>query len=79
MPGSYSVFVFTQSLTKGQRNGITNSIELSLGVLVHTTAAATGLSIIIQKSAIAFFVVKGFGAVYLFYLAYKAMKEKKQS
>jgi len=77
MPGPDNIFVLTESLTKGQRNGIAISIGLSLGVLVHTIAAATGLSIIIQKSAIAFSTLKYFGAAYLFYLAYQAMKEKK--
>ena len=77
MPGPDNIFVLTESLTKGQRNGIAISIGLSLGVLIHTIAAATGLSIIIQKSAIAFSIIKYFGAAYLFYLAFRALKEKK--
>ena len=77
MPGPDNIFVLTESLTKGQRNGIAISIGLSLGVLVHTIAAATGLSIIVQKSAIAFSIIKYFGAAYLFYLAYQAIKENK--
>jgi len=77
MPGPDNIFVLTESITKGQRNGIAISIGLSFGVLMHTIAAATGLSIIIQKSAMAFSVLKYFGAAYLFYLAYKAIKEKK--
>jgi threonine/homoserine/homoserine lactone efflux protein len=77
MPGPDNIFVLTESVTKGQRDGIAISIGLSLGVLIHTTAAATGLSIIIQESATAFSVIKYFGATYLFYLAYQAMKEKK--
>ena len=77
MPGPDNIFVLTESLTKGQRNGIAISIGLCLGVLVHTIAAATGLSIIIQKSAIAFSFIKYFGAAYLLYLAFKAIKEKK--
>ena len=77
MPGPDNIFVLTESLTKGQRNGIAISAGLSLGVLIHTIAAATGLSIIIQESAMAFSLIKYFGAVYLFYLAYKAIKEKK--
>ena len=77
LPGPDNIFVLTESLTKGQRNGITISIGLSLGVLVHTIAAATGLSIIVQKSAIAFSIIKYFGAAYLFYLAYQAIKENK--
>lgn len=77
MPGPDNIFVLTESLTKGQRNGIAISLGLGSGVLVHTLAAATGLSIIIQQSAIAFSVIKYVGAAYLLYLAYMSMKEKK--
>jgi len=77
MPGPDNIFVLTESLTKGHRNGIAISLGLGFGVLVHTIAAATGLSIIIQKSAIAFCIIKYLGALYLFYLAYQAYKEKK--
>jgi len=77
MPGPDNIFVLTESITKGQRNGVLISIGLSLGVLVHTLAATTGLSIIIKESAFAFSIIKYFGAVYLFYLAYKTFKEKK--
>lgn len=76
MPGPDNIFVLTESLTKGQRNGIAISIGLCSGVLVHTLAAATGLSIIIQKSALAFSVIKYLGALYLFYLAFKAYQDK---
>ena len=77
MPGPDNIFVLTESLTKGQRNGIAISVGLACGVLVHTIAAATGLSIIIQKSVIAFSIIKYLGALYLFYLAYQAYNEKK--
>ncbi|BDS12422.1 LysE family translocator [Aureispira anguillae] len=76
MPGPDNLFVLTESLTKGQKNGIAISIGLSLGVLVHTLAAATGVSIIIQQSALAFSVLKYLGAAYLFYLAFMAIREK---
>ncbi|MEE9430961.1 MAG: LysE family translocator [Melioribacteraceae bacterium] len=77
MPGPDNIFVLTESLTKGHKNGITISIGLCLGVLVHTLAAATGLSIIIQQSALVFSIIKYLGAAYLFYLAYVSIKEKK--
>ena len=76
MPGPDNVFVLTESLTKGRKTGIAISFGLATGVLVHTLAAATGLSIIIQKSAIAFSVIKYIGAAYLFYLAIMAIKDK---
>lgn len=77
MPGPDNIFVLTESITKGKNNGIAISFGMSLGVLVHTTAAATGLSIIIQKSAMAFSIIKLVGAAYLFYLAFLSFNEKK--
>jgi threonine/homoserine/homoserine lactone efflux protein len=78
MPGPDNIFVLTESLIQGRKNGMRISLGLSLGVLVHTIAAATGLSIIIQQSAIAFSVIKYIGAFYLFYLAFRALKERKE-
>ena len=77
MPGPDNIFVLTESITKGHRNGIAVSIGLAIGILTHTLAAATGLSIIIQKSAFVFSIIKYLGAAYLLYLAYQALKEKK--
>ncbi|AFM06003.1 putative threonine efflux protein [Bernardetia litoralis DSM 6794] len=77
MPGSDNLFVLTESLTKGQKDGIFISLGLSLGVFVHTFAAATGLSIVIQKSTLAFSILKYLGAAYLFYLAFMSFKEQK--
>lgn len=77
MPGPDNIFVLTESLTKGRKNGLAVSCGLASGIIVHTLAAATGLSIIIQKSALAFSVVKYIGAAYLIYLAYKSAKEGK--
>lgn len=76
MPGPDNIFVLTESITKGQKNGIAISIGLCTGVLIHTLAAATGLSIVIQKSALAFSIIKYLGAAYLFYLAFMSTKEK---
>ena len=77
MPGPDNIFVLTESITKGYKNGMAISIGLALGVLIHTLAAATGLSIIIQKSAMLFSVIKYLGAAYLFYLAFISIKGKK--
>jgi len=77
MPGPDNIFVLTESLTKGHRNGIAISTGLASGILIHTLAAATGLSIIIQKSAIAFSIIKYLGSCYLLYLAFKAIKDKR--
>lgn len=77
MPGPDNIFVLTESLTRGSKTGISISVGLASGILIHTVAAATGLSIIIQKSAVAFSVIKYLGAGYLLFLAYKAAQEKR--
>ena len=76
MPGPDNIFVLTESLTKGHKQGLAISVGLVSGVLVHTAASATGLSLILQQSAIAFQFVKYLGAGYLFYLTYQAIGEK---
>ncbi|MFK8103818.1 MAG: LysE family translocator [Saprospiraceae bacterium] len=78
MPGPDNIMVLTESITKGKRNGVALSVGLSSGVLIHTMAAATGLSLILQSSSLAFQVVKYLGAAYLFYLAYQSWKEQPQ-
>jgi len=79
MPGPDNLFVLTESITKGGKFGVAPSCGLSSGVLIHTLAAATGLSLVLQNSATAFSLIKYAGAFYLFYLAYLALKEKRES
>ncbi len=75
MPGPDNIFVLTESVSKGQRNGIGVAIGLGCGVLVHTTIAATGLAFVIQQSETVFSLIKYLGAGYLFYLAYQSFLE----
>lgn len=74
MPGPDNILVITESLTKSSKNGIALALGMNSGVLVHTIAAATGISLILQQSDIAYTVIKTMGALYLLYLAYKEFK-----
>lgn len=76
MPGPDNIFVLTESLTKGSKNGLAIALGLSSGVLIHTLAAALGLSVIIQQSELVFTIIKFFGVAYLLYLAWLSYKEK---
>lgn len=76
MPGPDNIYVLSESLSRGAKTGILISIGLVSGVLVHTALAATGLSILIFNSTIAFRIVSYLGGAYLIYLAYLASKEK---
>ncbi|MDM3870411.1 LysE family translocator [Porticoccus sp. W117] len=73
-PGPDLVFLATQSIGNGPRAGFATAMGLSAGNLVHTLAAALGVSVIFQTSAAAFTALKIAGAVYLLYLAYKAFR-----
>ena len=75
-PGPDMIYVITRGMTHGQRAGILSAIGVICGILVHTTAAALGLTIIFQTSAIAFLIIKYLGAIYLIYLGIKAWRDK---
>ena len=79
MPGPDNIFVLTESLVTGKRNGIYITIGLCLGNIFHTLAAATGLSLILSQSPVAFAVIKYAGAAYLFSLAVMAAKDQPMS
>ena len=76
MPGPDNILVLTESITKGKKYGIALAAGLSSGVIVHTIAATTGVSVLLQNVPIAFQIIKYFGAAYLIYLAYQAFYEQ---
>ncbi|MBT8296792.1 MAG: LysE family translocator [Maribacter sp.] len=73
-PGPDNIYVLTQSIANGKKFGLATTIGLVSGCLVHTTLLAFGVSAIIKESDQIFFVIKLFGALYMFYLAYKVFK-----
>ncbi|WP_048140089.1 LysE family translocator [Methanosarcina horonobensis] len=75
LPGPDILFVLTQSISQGKMAGIATATGLCTGILVHTSAAALGISALIYKSALAFEIVKYAGAAYLLYLAWQALRE----
>jgi len=67
-PGIDTIFILNKSIAQGRRSGVYATLGITTGVLVHTTFAALGLSLILAQSAMAFNVVKFAGAAYLIYL-----------
>ncbi|PEL13468.1 LysE family translocator [Bacillus sp. AFS017336] len=78
IPGPDLIFTLTQGMTNGRKAGVVTAMGLSLGNIVHTLAAALGLSLIIKTSVVLFTIFKSLGAIYLFYLAYKSLKHRKE-
>lgn len=77
IPGPDLIFLITQGLTKGKKEAVFTALGLSSGCLFHTTLAAFGVSIIFQKSEIAFNILKIAGVIYLVYIAIKTWQTAK--
>jgi len=65
------MYILGRSIAQGRYAGFMSVLGISTGGLVHTTAAALGLSAILVASSFAFGVVKWAGAAYLVYLGYR--------
>ena len=68
IPGPDTFYILARTVAQGRRAGILSALGISTGCLVHTIAAALGLSAILVSSATAFTIVKLCGACYLVYL-----------
>lgn len=66
-PGPDMAYIAARSAKGGFRDGVAATLGISAGCLVHTFAAAAGLSALIAASATAFEMVKWVGAAYLLY------------
>ncbi len=72
-PGPDLTFLITQSFNHGAKAGFLTALGLASGNLMHTVAAALGISVIMQTSEIAFTGLKYIGVSYLLYLAYQSL------
>jgi threonine/homoserine/homoserine lactone efflux protein len=75
-PGQDTVYILGRSVSQGRNAGIASALGISTGALVHTVAAALGLSMLLTATASAFLVVKLAGAAYLVYLGSRMLFKK---
>lgn len=75
-PGPDNIYVLTQGMTKSKKAAIVTTLGLCTGIIIHTSAAAFGISVIFQTSELAFNLVKYIGAAYLLYIAYQAFRHR---
>ena len=67
-PGPDTIYILGRAISQEANSGTASVLGISTGVLIHTIAAAIGLSTILATSALAFKIIKLIGAVYLIYL-----------
>ncbi|MBC2713596.1 MAG: LysE family translocator, partial [Desulfosarcina sp.] len=67
-PGQDTMYIIGRSVAQGKKAGVMSVLGIMTGVLVHTTLAALGLSVILATSSLAFSIIKYAGAVYLVWI-----------
>lgn len=77
-PGPDILYLITKSLSDGARSGIVLACGLVSGIAFHTTLVMIGVAALISSSPTALAVLKFAGALYLIFLANRALRSKQQ-
>jgi threonine/homoserine/homoserine lactone efflux protein len=72
-PGQDTFFILGRSLSGGRAQGVAAALGITAGSVIHTFAAALGLSALLTTSPYAFMAVKFAGAAYLIYIGVRAL------
>lgn len=78
-PGPDMLYIAGRTARQGFGSGLAAVMGINAGCLVHTFAAAIGLSAILMASTKAFFIVKLLGAAYLVYVGISLLLEKERA
>ncbi len=76
VPGPAVFYIVGRSIGHGRNAGLVSAMGIGVGSLVHTAAAAVGLSALLMSSAVAFSTVKYLGAAYLIYLGVQKLRRE---
>src|SRR5277367_5404230 len=74
IPGPAVLYILSRSIGQGRNAGLVSALGIGVGTLIHTAAAAVGLSALLVSSATAFSIVKYLGAAYLIYLGVQKLR-----
>jgi threonine/homoserine/homoserine lactone efflux protein len=74
-PGADMALFLSRTLAGGRGQGFAAQAGANAGLLVHSSAAALGLSALLAASAGAYQAVKVAGALYLLWLAFSALRQ----
>ena len=75
-PGPDTFYILARSGAEGRAVGVASALGIAAGSVVHTMAAALGLSVLLATSPLAFDVVRWAGAAYLMFLGVRMLLAK---
>lgn len=75
-PGPDNLLAVGRGLSQGRTAAAVSALASGTGILFHVMAATFGLTLLMQTSAIAFWVVKLLGAGYLVWLGIKVLRAR---
>lgn len=78
-PGPDMVLVVRNTITGGQRAGLSTSLGILLGNLVHIGYCVAGIGWLISESIVAFSLLKYAGAAYLVWLGFSSFRTPPRS
>ena len=78
-PGPDLLYITARSLGQGWRAGAASAFGIAAGCLVHTAAAALGISVLLRASPVAYDVLRLSGAAYLIFLGIQALRQRAQA
>ena len=75
-PGPGVMYIVTRTVTEGRASGLASAAGVALGNFGNALGASLGLAAVFSASSLAFEVVRYAGALYLLFLAWKALRMK---
>ncbi|MEM8956975.1 MAG: LysE family translocator [Pseudomonadota bacterium] len=75
MPGTGVIYTLAIGLGRGFRESIAAAFGCTLGIVPAAVASIVGLAALLHTSALAFQVIKYLGVAYLFYMAWKTLRD----
>ncbi|NOH64736.1 LysE family translocator [Vibrio sp. RE88] len=75
-PGPDNLLAIGRGLSQGKRAAVVSGSASGTGILFHVLAATFGLTVLIQSSELAFYIVKTVGAGYLIWLGIKVLRTR---
>ena len=76
-PGPGVFYIVTRSVADGRAAGLASVLGVALGNFSCAVGASVGLAAIISASSVVFEVVRYLGALYLFFLGWRALRAQK--